>query len=180
MAIKAGDRVTVVSRSVTAEDQKSGLYYAYFGGLTGRVERVYPDGSVCVDVDLESLSEEARKRHLAIQESEQQRWLEGLSDDVRSRLTPEQRQLKMSYRILVSKEDLRVLAPGKSSEKEPKKQSTPEASAKKVKGEQKAQTTQSSKPLSEKETKSARPRRLSEADLAAAEEAYLRSLRPRA
>ncbi len=186
MAIKAGDRVTVVSRDVTAEDQKSGLYYAYFGGLTGRVERIYPDGSVCVDVDLESLSEEARARHLAIQESEQQRWLEGLSDEVRNRLTPEQRQLKMSYRILVSKEDLRVTATIKSSDKDSKKVASGEPKTAKTKSASKDQAKQDNK-LQNKNKKEddrkpqpEKPGRLSEADLAAAEEAYLRSLRARA
>ena len=73
MAVKAGDKVVIVSREVTSDDAKSGLYYAYFGGLTGTVDRVYPDGSVCVDVDLESLSEDARRRHFDMQEAERQR-----------------------------------------------------------------------------------------------------------
>ena len=175
MAIKTGDQVIVVKREVTAEDQKSGLYYAYFGGLTGRVDRVYPDGSVCVDVDLESLSEEARARHFAIQESEQQRWLESLSDDVRSRLTPEQKQLKMSYRILVAKEDLRLVSPDKS----PKVEGSSSEGTARAKRETKTQPVQQGMRETESKTepRSNKPRRLSEADLSAAEEAYLRSRR---
>lgn len=173
MPIKAGDIVTVVKREVTAEDQKSGLYYAYFGGLTGRVDRVYPDGSVCVDVDIESLSEEARARHLAIQEFEQQRWLEGLSEEVRSRLTPEQRQLKMSYRILVSASDLQVVKPVKSSDKKQPRED--EAKATTVSTQSTKFRPAESEPQRRQRSQSEQPRRLSEADLNAAEEAYLKS-----
>ena len=105
-AFKVGDAVRVVTRDVTKEDEESGLYYAYFGGLAGTVDKVYDDGSVCVDVDLESLTEDMRKRHLEMQEDERKRWLNGLSGEVRNRLTADQRQLTISYRILVSKKDL--------------------------------------------------------------------------
>ena len=89
-SFKAGDRVRLAARQVTAEDEKSGLYYSYFAELTGAVDMVYGDGSVCVSVDLESLSEQARDRHLAMQEAERKKWLEGLSGEARNRLTPEQ------------------------------------------------------------------------------------------
>jgi len=186
-AIKAGDRVRVIAREVTSEDSKSGLYYSYFGGLTGSVDRIYDDGSVCVDVDLDSLSDEIRSRHLAMQETEQQRWLASLSDEVRNRLTAEQRQLKMSYRILVSKNDLEPLKSDKprgsakdqhaknadSSSDSPKgsKASSPSAEPSQSSTEQHAAQPTKPKPPKKEEP----PKRLSEADLAAAEEAFLRS-----
>ncbi len=189
-AIKVGDRVKIVAREVKSEDSKSGLYYSYFGGLTGSVDRIYDDGSVCVDVDLDSLSDEIRSRHLAMQETEQQRWLASLSDEVRSRLTAEQRQLKMSYRILVSKNDLEPLKSDKprSSTKDKNVENTEntESSSDSTRGSKSsspsAEPSQSStdrhvaqviKPKSSK--KEELPKRLSEADLAAAEEAFLRS-----
>ena len=185
-AIKAGDRVRVVSREVTNEDSKSGLYYSYFGGLTGSVDRIYDDGSVCVDVDLDSLSDEIRSRHLAMQETEQQRWLSSLSDEVRNRLTTEQRQLKMSYRILVSKNDLEPISSDKprGSAKDQKaknadsgfnstkvsKASGPSSALSQSSTEQSAAQSAKTKP-----SKGEPLKRLSEADLAAAEEAFLRS-----
>ena len=71
-AFKAGDRVRIVTRDVTPEDVKSQLYFAYFGGLTGTVDRTYDD-TVCVDVDLQSLTDEMRDRHVSMQEAERQR-----------------------------------------------------------------------------------------------------------
>jgi hypothetical protein len=185
-AIKAGDRVKVVSREVTNEDSKSGLYYSYFGGLTGSVDRIYDDGSVCIDVDLDSLSDEIRTRHLAMQETEQQRWLSSLSDEVRNRLTAEQKQLKMSYRILVSKNDLEPIGSGKprgsakdqhvrnaDSSSDPTKSSKASGSSSALSQSPTEQlTVQSAKT---KPSKGEPLKRLSEADLAAAEEAFLRS-----
>jgi hypothetical protein len=117
-----------------------------------------------------------------MQEAERQRWLDSLSDEARNRLTPEQKQLKMSYRILVSKQDLQVMSGGKpASEQQPEK---PKSAAASASGEkQRPEKTPSSPPgdTGTKQRPSAaepQPRRLSEADLAAAEEAFLRSRRP--
>ncbi|MCX6344237.1 MAG: hypothetical protein NT018_04090 [Armatimonadetes bacterium] len=104
--LKTGNGVMIKTREVTPEDIKSGLYFLYFGGLVGKVDRIYDDGSVCIEVDIDSLSKEARSRHLAMQEAERRRWLENLSGEARNRLTPEQRQLRISYKLLVSKKDL--------------------------------------------------------------------------
>ena len=103
---KTGDGVRIKTRELTADDSKTGLYYPFFGGLEGVVDCVYDDGSICVNVDIETLGEEARKRHLAMQEAERKRWLEGLSGEARARLSEEQRRLKISYKLLVSKNDL--------------------------------------------------------------------------
>ena len=111
-AIKSGDRVKIITRPVGAEDAKSGLYYEYFGGLMGKADRVYDDNSVCVDVDIECLRPETRDRHLAMQENERKRWLESLSDEGRNKLTADQKQLKISYKILVSKTDLEICPGG--------------------------------------------------------------------
>jgi hypothetical protein len=92
-ATKAGDRVMIVTREVTSDDQKTGLYFSYFGGLTGTIDRAYDDGSVCVDIDLDSMTDDMRERHLAMQEAERQRWISNLSDEVRNRLSAEQKQL---------------------------------------------------------------------------------------
>jgi len=154
-SFKAGDRVQLASREVNAEDEKNGLYYSYFGELTGAVDTVYDDGSVCIDVDLESLSQEARGRHLAMQEAERKRWLEALSGEARNRLTPEQKQLKLSYKILASKNDLEPFKGGKPG-------STKRS----------ADTEQAGK----EDASSAATKRPSEDDLAKAEEDYLKSL----
>ncbi len=111
-AIKSGDRVKIITRPVAAEDARSGLYYEYFGGLVGTADRVYDDNSICMDIDIESLRPETRDRHLAMQENERKRWLESLSDESRNKLTADQKQLKISYKILVSKTDIEIYTGG--------------------------------------------------------------------
>jgi len=178
MALKAGDRVRINSRSVTAEDEKTGLYYSYFGGLTGTVDTIYRDGSVCVNVDLESLSAEARDRHLEMQEAERKKWLDGLSAEVRNRLTPEQKQLALSYKVLVSSNDLEPIEGGKPrSDKKAAKQpadSTEDAAASAKKGPARAPG-----PKQARDEDGPPPHRPSAEELARAEEEYLKSLRDR-
>lgn len=193
-AVKAGDRVRVVARDITSEDEKTGLYYSYFGGLTGTIDRVYDDGSVCLDIDLDSLSQEARDRHLAMQETERRRWLESLSGEMRSRLTPEQRQLTISYKLLVSGKDVVPdKSPKPSRKSETEEASGEDSSAAPRKGPARAPEPEAVAVLSPRETEeteeqvgeaeqapeAASPKRLSESDLDAKEEEYLRSLRRR-
>ena len=109
MALTTGNKVVIKTRDVTDSDITSGLYFSYFGGLTGVVDRIYDDDSVCIDVDLDSLGKEARQRHKEMQEAENKRWLNSISADLRKKLTPEQKKLTISYKILVSKNDLDVV-----------------------------------------------------------------------
>lgn len=173
---KPGDGVIIKTREVTPEDTKSGLYYRYFGGLTGTVDKVYDDGTVCVNIDIDSLSSDARDRHLAMQESERKRWLDGLSGEARNRLTEEQRRLKISYKILVSMNDLESFKGGKpkgeSSAKAEAAESSPESDRK---GPARAPDPGQAAPAVNEEP----VKRLSEADLAAKEEEFLRSLQDR-
>lgn len=162
-ALKAGSRVRVIERELSTEDAKSGLYYSYFGGLTGTVDRSYDDDSVCVDVEIESLTEEMRVRHLSVQEAERKRWLENLSDELRNRLSAEQKQLKMNYRILVSKKDL-----------EPAKGDRPSGKAAPTAAKADAASSEGSK-KGAGDSPAPPEKRLSEADLAAAEEEHLRA-----
>jgi len=175
-SLSAGDRVQIQLREITADDEKNGLYYSYFGGLTGTVDTIYDDGSVCVNVDLESLSRDARERHLAMQEAERKKWLEGLSGEARNRLTPEQKQLKLSYKILVSKNDVVSTKGGKPTGT--KSQSKPAAPA--ADSAPAAPKGPARAPEPEAADEASTPKRVSEDDLAKAEEEYLRSLQERA
>ena len=182
-AAKAGDRVEIVTRDLTSDDAKTGLYYEYFGGLVGTIDRVYDDGSVCLDVDIDSLSEDTRKRHLDMQETERKRWLESLSDEMRNRLTADQKQLKISYKILVSKNDI-VPFKGAPKDTPSSKTKTSKANSANEKidsaGESSSEEAVNSASsvhveVEKEEAADVQPKRLSEADLAAAEEAFLKS-----
>jgi hypothetical protein len=67
LRVKEGDRVLIVQRVPTAADVKSGLYYSYYGGLSGTVFKIYGKGETAqaaIDIDLESLPEDVARRHL--------------------------------------------------------------------------------------------------------------------
>ncbi len=149
-ALKTGQRVAIRSREITAEDQRTQLYFSYFGGLIGSVDRIYDDGTVCVDVELDSLEDSMRKRHLGIQEAERRRWLESLSDEMRNRLTAEQKQLKISYKILLSAKDLTTEIPARETKPQAREAKPKDSDEHDVK-------------------------RLSEAEIAAKEEEFLKS-----
>jgi hypothetical protein len=103
---KEGDRVRIVSREQTSEDIKERAYYPYMGGLRGTIYRLYSDGRAAVQVDLDSLPETVLTRHTEAQERMKNRWIESLSEEARSRLTPEEREFHLNYVLLVRLEDL--------------------------------------------------------------------------
>ena len=111
MKFKEDDYVKIVDREVTPTDVKSGNYYPYFRGLAGVVDKIY-DNEVCLKVDLDTLPEKILKRHMEIQESMKRKWLNGLSGEARTRLTPEEKQFNLAYTILVQAVDLEKAKPG--------------------------------------------------------------------
>jgi hypothetical protein len=103
---KTGDSVRIAAREATPKDQKSGLYYGHYKGLPGAVQKVYATGEVAVEIEMDALPEDVWKRHMQTRDQMRQRWLEGLADDARRRLTPEQKTFDLRYVVLVAAEDL--------------------------------------------------------------------------
>jgi hypothetical protein len=104
--IKAGENVRVTDRKATPQDAKSGLFFEYYGGLTGTVQKIYGGGEVAVSIDRDSLPEDVWLRHMSARDRMRDAWLGGLSDEARRKLTPEQKRFELSYVILVSQTDL--------------------------------------------------------------------------
>lgn len=105
-AIKEGDRVRIVSRDPTPEDLKSNLYYAYFGGLTGLVRKIYNKTEAAIEVEPDSLPKDIRKRHDEIRDQMKTKWLDGLSEEGRAKLTERERDFLLRYVLLVNLADL--------------------------------------------------------------------------
>ena len=103
---KEGDRIQIADREATAEDVKSGLFYNYFRGLTGTIQKLYATEEVAIEVDNDSLEEAVLQRHLDVQEQMKTRWLEGLSEEARNRLSEQDRVFLLHYTILVPLKDL--------------------------------------------------------------------------
>ena len=107
--VKVSDRVRVADRDASAADAKSGLFYDYFRNLTGSIERVYEDKSVCVDVDIDTLPEDVLRRHKEVETAARDKWLHGLSQEQRSRLTEADKQFAMRYKIVVAAADVELV-----------------------------------------------------------------------
>ena len=104
--VKVGDNVKISSRAATPQDSKTGLFYAYYRGLMGKVQKVYGGGEIAVSIDPETLPEEIWVRHMSVRDRMRDAWLNGLSDDARRKLTPEQKRFELTYVLLVSQTDL--------------------------------------------------------------------------
>lgn len=100
-----GDRVRIRRREVTLNDVKTQLYFEHFADLTGTVQRLY-DNEVWVEIDEESLPPSLRDRHQAAEAQMKEKWLNGLSEEGRRRLTEREKQFRLRYSVLVAPEDL--------------------------------------------------------------------------
>ena len=118
MPVKIGDMVQVLDREPTQADVKSGLFYNHFRNLTGTVERIYEDSTVCVNVDIASLSREIQDGHSEIASEMRDKWINSLSQEARSRLTEKDKQFRLSYKIIIADSDV-LPVKGGTSKKSP-------------------------------------------------------------
>jgi len=101
-----GALVRLAARETTPADVKSQLFYPYYGGLTGTIAKIYADGTAAVTIDPQSLPEEIRTRHQKGTEGMRQKWLDGLSDEARNKLSAGEKKFALRYSLLVGIGDL--------------------------------------------------------------------------
>lgn len=164
MALKVGDAVRVVDREATLADVKTGLFYNHFRNLSGIVERIYEDKTVCIDVELGTLPKDVAERHTEIGKEMRDKWIDGLSQEARSRLKEQDKRFQLRYKIVVAASDVVPTkgAPPREIQKQPK------AEAKDAPADKKQQCTK-------KEKDSSAPKRPTTKDLENAEQEYLRA-----
>ncbi len=176
---KEGDRVQIVVREQTNGDIKERSYYPYMGGLRGTIYRLYSDGRAAVQIDLDSLPETVRTRHTEAQERMKNRWIDALSEEARSRLTPEEREFHLNYVLLVRVQDLQP--EGKRSRSAAKKETTSPTQTVKPETTAQARATPPAKNASTSSAKAPSaqeadaPKRKTLSDLEKAEEEFLKS-----
>jgi ribosomal protein L21E len=155
---KEGDRVQIVDREATADDTKSGLFYNHFRGLTGTVQKMYDSQEAAIEIEVGSLEDPLAERHTDVQEQMKSKWLDGLSEEGRNRLTDQEKDFRLRYTVLVGVKDLIV----------PDKKAPASKPAKAI--------AESAAPNPATQAAEAEaPRRATSEDLSAAEEEYLRS-----
>src|SRR5258706_6482866 len=106
-----GDRVRVITREQSDEDAKAQTYFPLYGGLTGTIQKAYSKTEVAVEIDPESLTKDVRKRHEDVRDQMKTKWLEGLSEEGRSKLTEREKDFNLRYVILVNMSDLEQARP---------------------------------------------------------------------
>ena len=121
---KNGDHVQVSARDQSAADIKSGLYYKHYAGMHGTILKLYGE-EASVLVDRESLSDEVRERHESGEKAMRKKWLDGLSEEGRNRLSTKEKEFGLNYAILVSVNDLKPFDPSQV----PATSATPAATA---------------------------------------------------
>ncbi len=104
--LAAGDVVRLSDREANAADVKSQLFFPHYRGLVGTIIKTYPDGTANIHVSSESLPAEIRTRHLAGTDAMRQKWLDGLSDESRNKLSSSEKKFSLRYHLLVALEDL--------------------------------------------------------------------------
>jgi hypothetical protein len=109
-SFKNGDHVQVAARDQVAADIKSGLYYRHYANLHGTILKLYGE-EASVLVDRESLPAEVRERHEAGEKAMRKKWLDGLSEEGRNRLSAREKDFGLNYAILVSLNDLKPFDP---------------------------------------------------------------------
>jgi hypothetical protein len=103
-----GDIVQIADREPTAADTKSQLFYAHYRRVRGTVSKIYSDGTALVIAENGSLPEDVRSRHDSGTTAMRQKWLDGLSDEGRNRLSAAEKKFALRYSLLVSQADLRA------------------------------------------------------------------------
>ena len=112
------DAVRLAEREANATDLKSGLFYPYYSGLTGKIAKIYPDGTAAVTIDAESMPSEIRTRHTKGTDAMRQKWLDGLSDEARNKLTSGEKKFALRYTLLVGVGDLSPTGPAQLTAEE--------------------------------------------------------------
>lgn len=102
-----GDAVQLADREPTAADAKNQLFYAHYRSIQGTVSKLYPDGTALLIAESGSLPGDVRARHEAGTTAMRQKWLDGLSEEGRNRLSAAEKKFALRYSLLVSQADLR-------------------------------------------------------------------------
>ena len=103
-----GDRVRIIEREPGNPDPKALTYYPFYRNLTGKVIKSYTDNTVAVDIDRGALPDDIRERHERSEAAMRDKWLGGLSEDDREKLSEKAKRFTLRYTLLVSANDLAV------------------------------------------------------------------------
>ncbi|MCH8273693.1 MAG: hypothetical protein IH851_02780 [Armatimonadetes bacterium] len=103
---KSGDRVRIKEREVKPDDRESNTYFAHFADLDGTVQAVYGKDEVAVRIDPECFRPLLAGVHKEAVRRMRAKFLDGLSEEQKRKLTREEKRFAANYVVLVKSEDL--------------------------------------------------------------------------
>lgn len=103
---KTGDRVKVIKRKVSMDDRLNNTYFEHMAGLTGTVQNVYGKDEVAVVIDPQAFDPFLQEVHKTGVKRMRAKFLDGLSDEQKRKLTPEEKSFHANYVLLVKSSDL--------------------------------------------------------------------------
>ena len=106
MQWKEGDRARIVERAATVNDRKTNRYFEHMGGLTGTIQNIYNPDEIAIKIDLDSLSKVAADVHSRSVQRMREKFLSSISEEQKSKLTPEELNFTAHYVLLVKGSDL--------------------------------------------------------------------------
>lgn len=106
MKYAEGDRVRIVAREATVEDQKSGRYYSHMSGLTGTVQNIYGEAELAVRIDPETLTKPSRDVLNSATERMRQRNISDTPQEQLKQFTKEELEFDVHYMLLLHQDDL--------------------------------------------------------------------------
>jgi hypothetical protein len=106
--LKQGDRVRVISRTVTDEDRKTNRYFEHMSGLIGTVQNIYDNGEVGVEVDVTSLGGVSEAVHSMATQRMRDKFNDNVTEEQRKALTKEEMEFTPHYVLLLSAKDVEI------------------------------------------------------------------------
>lgn len=104
--VKEGDRVKIVTRTVTEQDKAVHKFFEHMQGLTGTVANVYNNEEIAVNVDIDALKSIPKDVHSVATNRMQSAFQDNSTENQRKLLTKEEMKFVPNYVILVKESDL--------------------------------------------------------------------------
>ncbi|QYK52600.1 MAG: hypothetical protein KF824_10080 [Fimbriimonadaceae bacterium] len=104
-----GDRVEIVTRTVTEEDRSVHKFYEHMQGLTGIVSNYYNKDEVAVNIDLDCLTDVPKDVHKIATERVRERFNENVSEELKKLLEKDELNFTPHYVLLVREQDLKKI-----------------------------------------------------------------------
>lgn len=107
--LKEGDRVRIVTRTVTEEDRKVHMFFEHMQGLVGTVSNHYGKDEVAVTVDLDALVDVPKDVHTIATDRIRTKFADNTNEEIKKLLNKDELKFTPNYVLLLREQDLEKL-----------------------------------------------------------------------